>query len=142
MTIIINHRYGATVYPQMYSDMLSTPYVQHVRTYGGYVGDSACRYMAISTIVQSFMHQKLLAFLHHNLVGLINLLLRASGILSLKSPMITYIYLVLLIKLYYLLLIQEYTWFYEDGPMKHALKQCLSLVRRWNSYINNQYFAT
>ena len=95
MTIIINHRYDATVYPQMYSDMLSTPYVQHVRTYGGYVGHSACRYMAISTIVQSFMHQKLLAFLHHNLVVLINLL-RAYGILYLKSPMITYIYLVLL----------------------------------------------
>jgi hypothetical protein len=84
MTLVMEnskYRYYAIVCTQRYS---STPYIQHVGTYGGYVGDTTCRYMAISTIVQSFMLQKLLAFLHRNLVGLINLL-RASGIYSLSK---------------------------------------------------------
>jgi hypothetical protein len=89
---IVNHRYYATVCPQRYSSMLSTPYVQLCR-YIWWIRRGHRLSLHGNFNNCSVIHaSEITASLHHNLVGLSNLL-RASSILSLKSPMITYIYL-------------------------------------------------
>ena len=57
---VANHRYFTTVSPTKFVPHISVPYVQPFGIYDEYVGDTVCRYAAISTLVQSFRHHNLL----------------------------------------------------------------------------------